>query len=232
MSVDRNLPTLWSFPFTILLIMLIVAAADVLFNLIPLEISHDAWMWAFSTLITTIIASLVAERFAMEKKKALLSMALSAIFTILFYRDISSLLKRTPINSVESAIQNPFIGMAVYASVLTIIPGVMIGVAVGGILGSIHKAPIERWRPKFKISHEPSDPTVSGYERFCGWCGMTVPYESKYCPFCGKEPERRPAPEVKYCRFCGTQIKYRGQFCPECGQEMEMISKPLVFYFR
>jgi hypothetical protein len=129
--------SLWSIPFTLLLIMLILAAADVLFPFIPLEISHGTWMWAFSTMITTICASLVAEKLSMDRKRAVVSMAGAAAFSILFYRGISSFLQRSLVNSIQSIIPNPFVEMAVYTSVLTIIPGALVGVIFGGVLGSL-----------------------------------------------------------------------------------------------
>jgi RNA polymerase subunit RPABC4/transcription elongation factor Spt4 len=215
--------SLWSIPFTLLLIMLILAAADVLFPFIPLEISHGTWMWAFSTMITTICASLVAEKLSMDRKRAVVSMAGAAAFSILFYRGISSFLQRSLVNSIQSIIPNPFVEMAVYTSVLTIIPGALVGVIFGGVLGSL---PI---RISTKRKEEPEIQKY-GVGKICIRCEQGLPIDSSFCPFCGAQPEQRSTPLMMYCRFCGSSLKYRGQFCPECGREIDMVSKPLVFY--
>ncbi len=222
--------SLWSIPFTLLLIMLILAAADVLFQFIPLDISHGTWMWAFSTVITTICASLVAEKLSMDKRRALLSMASAAAFSILFYRVISSFLQRSLVSSMQSVIPNPFVEMAVYISVLTIIPGAIVGVIFGGILGSIPVRPFTKKKITFEIPPAFTSPQRLGVEKVCARCGQAVPLDSSFCPFCGAEPEQRSVPLMMYCRFCGSQLRYQGQFCPECGREIEMVSKPLVFY--
>jgi hypothetical protein len=206
--------------------MLILAAADILFQFIPLKISHGTWMWAFSTVITTICASLVAEKLSMDNRRALLSMASAAVFSILFYRNISAFLQKSLASSIQSVIPNPFIEMVVYTSVLTIIPGVVVGVIFGGVLGSVPT----RYSTKKKIVFEipPADtytPRLS-VEKVCNICGQAIPVVARFCPFCGVEPEQRSAPQMMYCRFCGSQLKYCGQFCPECGREIDMISKP------
>ncbi len=54
----REPPIMWSIPFTLLLITLLLAAADMLFPFLPLEVGPHSWMWAASTLISAVIASL------------------------------------------------------------------------------------------------------------------------------------------------------------------------------
>ena len=226
----REPMSLWSVPFTLLLIMLILAAADVLFQFIPLKISHGTWMWAFSTVITAISASVVSERLSMDNRRALLSMASAAAFSILFYRSISSFLQRSFTGSIQGVIPNPFVQMAVYTSVLTVIPGALVGVVFGGVLGSIPVKPLAKRRITFEILPEEEAPPGEGVEKFCSGCGHGIPIDSSFCPFCGAEPRQRPAPKMTHCRFCGSRLKYHGQFCPECGREIEMVSRPLVFY--
>lgn len=221
---------LWSIPFTLLLIMLILAAADVLFQFIPLNISHGLWRWAFTTVITSICASLVAEKLSMDTRRALISMVSAAAFSLLFYRSLSTILQRTLTNSFLSVIPNPFVEMAVYTSALTIIPGALIGVVFGGVLGFIPDKSITKGKIEWKIFPEERVQENYGVEKLCGRCGEANPIDSSFCPFCGMEPVQRPAPRMTHCRFCGAELKYRGQFCPECGREIDMISKPLVFY--
>ncbi len=226
----REPVSLWSIPFTLLLIMLILAAADILFPFIPLEISHATWMWAFSTVITTICASLVTEKLSMDNRRALLSMVSAAAFSILFYRNISAFLQRSLASSFQSIIPNPFVKMVVYTSVLTIIPGALVGVIFGGILGSVPTRSSTKKKIAFEIPPADTDTPRLGVEKVCGRCGQAIPIDSRFCPFCGAEPEQRSVPQMIYCRFCGSQLKYQGQFCPECGLEIDMISRPLVFY--
>ncbi|MGD2200827.1 MAG: zinc ribbon domain-containing protein [Candidatus Bathyarchaeota archaeon] len=224
-------PEIWSFPFTLLLIVLIVAAADVLFSFLPIRLGQGGWMWILSTLVTAVVASLVAEKVSTDKRNAVVSMVLAVTFLILFYRDISALFLLTPINSVQSYIPNPFIGMAIYTSTLTLAPGALIGVILGGVIGVIplDKAAKGRDGLVFKFTQSSED-KASSYEKHCRGCGRNVPSDSKFCPFCGEEPQLRPVPEARYCRLCGAHLKYGGKFCPECGQEIGVVSTPLIYY--
>jgi hypothetical protein len=43
-------PILWSIPFTLLLITVILAAADYLLPFIPLQVGREKWMWFASTM--------------------------------------------------------------------------------------------------------------------------------------------------------------------------------------
>ena len=222
--------SLWSIPFTLLLVMLILVAADVLFPFIPLDMSHGTWMWAFSTVITTVCASLVAEKLSMDRKRAVVSMAGAAVFSILFYRGISSFLQRSLVSSIQSIIPNPFVEMAVYTSVLTIIPGALVGVIFGGVFGSLPNRTSTKRKISFKILPEEPEIQKHGVVKICSRCEQGLPIDSSFCPFCGAQSEQRSAPLMMYCRFCGSSLKYQGQFCPECGREIDMVSKPLVFY--
>lgn len=223
-------PGVWSFPLTILLIVLIVAAADVLFKFLPMRIEQNGWMWIFSTLVTAVIASLVTEKLSMDVKKATISMTLAMAFSILFYRDISSMFLRSPVEAIQSSISNPFIGMAVYTSALAIAPGALFGALLGGMVASI---PFEKTGGmKIGLDIHVDEPSVqsSTYERVCSGCGRSLPLDSKFCPFCSGEPQSRPVPEVRFCRLCGSRLKYVGRFCPECGQEIGLNSNTLVYY--
>jgi RNA polymerase subunit RPABC4/transcription elongation factor Spt4 len=227
---DLDSAGIWSFPFTFLVLLLIVAAADVLFSFIPFSVGSNGWLWAISTTVTAIVASYVAEKISMDKKKALVSMVLSAAFSALFYRDITSLLQKTPVQAITSTTSNPFIGMAVYTSAITVIPSALVGVILGGVISSYNVSE-KKFKPIFTFPSQVGDDTEKiGSEIACITCGRSLPYDSKFCPFCGKVPESRPIPEPNFCRFCGTHLKYKGKFCPECGDETEMISKAYVFY--
>lgn len=222
--------SLWSIPFTLLLIMLILAAADVLFKFIPFRISNETWLWVFSTIITTICASLVSEKFSLEDKRTMISMATAAAFSILFYRDVYSFLQRTFGSSIQSMIPNPFVEMAVYTCVLTVIPGAFVGVIFGGIIGSISGRAPNKKKLTFDIPPANSNLQSYGIQNVCCSCGQITPIDSGYCPYCGSGTEQRSVFQIRYCRFCGSNLKYYGQFCSECGREIDMISKPLVFY--
>ena len=227
---DLESTGVWSFPFTFLVLLLVVAAADVLFSFIPFEIGSGGWLWAISTTATAVIASYVAERLSMDRRKALISMVLAATFSVLFYRDLSALVQRTPVQEMTMAASNPFIGMVVYTSAITVVPSALVGVILGGVISSF-RVSRRKFKPTFVF---PAATAVIeeaiGHELACVSCGRSLPFDSKFCPFCGKEPEHRSLPAPKFCRFCGAHLKYRGIFCPECGDEIELISKPHIFY--
>jgi len=105
-----------------------------------------------------------------------------------------------------------------------------VGVIFGGILGSVPNRSSTRKKIAFEIPPADTVTPRLGVEKVCGRCGQAIPNDSRFCPFCGAEPEQRSVPQMMYCRFCGSQLKYRGQFCPECGRDIDMISRPLVFY--
>ena len=227
---DLESTGVWSFPFTFLVLLLIVAAADVLFSFIPFEIGSGGWLWAISTTVTAVIASYVAERLSMDRRKALISMVLAAAFSVLFYRDLSALVQRTPVQEMTMAASNPFIGMAVYTSAITVVPSALVGVILGGVISSFNFSE-KKLKPTFVFPTSTSvKEEVVGHELACVSCGRSLPFDSKFCPFCGREPEHRSLPAPKFCRFCGAHLKYRGMFCPECGDDIEMISKPHIFY--
>ena len=223
-------PTLWSIPFAILMIILIVAAADMVFPFLHLNISQRTWMWAVSTLITTIVSSLVTEIISLNNRRALLSMGLAAVVSTVIYIDLHNFIQRTVVNAVESVIPNPLLGNAVYSIILTVVPGALTGVILGGIFGFF---PISTRTKEETIDlGANSIPTYKkwpGYEKLCKRCGHPAPFESKFCPFCGVELMKQMAPPVRFCRFCGSRIYVVGKYCPECGQEITMISKPSVF---
>lgn len=226
----RESPTLWSIPFIILMIILIIAATDMLFPFIPLNISQQTWMWAVSTLITTIISSLVTEIISLNNKRAILSMGLAAIVSTVIYVDLSNFIQRTIVDAVQSVIPNPLLGGAVYTTILTIVPGLLSGIVLGGIFGFFPSLP--------EMKHDTPNPNTqtksrinqwSGYEKICKRCNHTSPFESNYCPFCGLELIREQAPPVRFCRFCSARIYLIGNYCPECGMEISMMSKPSVY---
>jgi len=226
----RESPTLWAIPFTILMIILIIAAADMLFPFLPLTIGQRTWMWAVSTLVTTIIASLVTEIIYLNSRRALLSMALAATVSTVLYIELSNFFQRTVVDAVLSVVPNALLGGAVYTVILTVVPGVLTGVVLSGVLGFF---PVSTG-----MGHEAADWSAAlrstdgqwpGFEKVCERCGHPAPFESKFCPFCGVELMRRHAPPVRFCRFCGARIYLVGQYCPECGGEINMLSKPSVY---
>jgi RNA polymerase subunit RPABC4/transcription elongation factor Spt4 len=227
---DLESTGVWSFPFTFLVLLLIVAAADVLFSFIPFEIGSGGWLWAISTTATAVIASYVAERLSTDRRKALISMTLAATFSVLFYRDLSALVQRTPVQAISGATSNPFIGMAFYTAAITVVPSAFVGVILGGVISSF-KVSKKKFKPEFVFPAQAAEKVeMIGHELACVSCGRSLPFDSKFCPFCGREPEHRSLPAPKFCRFCGAHLRYRGMFCPECGDEIEMISKPHIFY--
>jgi len=231
-SFTRNVsdpPILWSIPFSLLIATVVLAALDKLFPVIPLNVGPGTWMWAVSTLITTIMASLVAEMISDDSRRAMLAMVLSSVVFTLIYKDISNVVRKSIMENVQGAIPNPLISMVVYTSVLTIVPGALTGVIFGGVLGSF---PVSTaLNPKSQLSIAPKEaeePRLPGLEKVCGQCGYASPLESRFCPYCSTELTMRRAPTVQYCRFCGARINYLGQFCPDCGKVIDIVSKPRI----
>lgn len=226
----RESPVLWSIPFAILMMILAVAAVDTLFPFLPLNIGPRTWMWAISTLITTIISSLVTEIISLNNRRALISMGLAAVVSTVIYIDLSNFIQRTIFDAIQSVVPNPLFGSAIQNAILTVVPGALTGVVLGGIFGFFPGSP--------RIKQEPPGPDArltapnlpwSGYEKVCTRCGHPSPFESRFCPFCGVELVRQRAPPVRFCRFCGSRIYLVGSYCPDCGREITMLSKPAVF---
>lgn len=226
----RESPTLWSIPFAILMAILIIAAADMLFPFLPLNIGQQTWMWAVSTLITTIISSLVTEIISLNNRRALLSMGLAALVSTVIYVDLSDFIQRTIIDAVQSVVPNPLLSYAVYTVIVTIVPGTLAGVVLGGIFGFFPSSPKKTHETLDQSPHlRPTHTQWTGYEKICQRCGHLAPFESMFCPFCGIELMRRKAPPVRFCRLCGARIYLVGQYCPECGREITLLSKPAVY---
>jgi len=201
-----------------------------LFPFLPLNISQQTWMWAVSTLITTIISSLVTEIISLNNRRALISMGLAALVSTVIYIDLAKFIQRTVIDSVQSVIPNPLLGSAVYTFVLTVVPGVIAGVILGGIFGFFPVPLKMKQRTQIQKAHPRSSSRHwAGFEKLCKRCGHTAPFESKFCPFCGVELMRQQAPPVRFCRFCSARIYLVGHFCPECGREITILSKPSVY---
>lgn len=226
-------PMLWAIPFTLLLITLILAAADTFISFVPLDIGLGTWAWAISTLITTIVASLVTEITQEDNRKAILAMGSAAVVFSLIYKDLSNVLKLSVVEVVKGAMPNSFIGTIVYTSILTVVPGVLTGAVLGGIIGCFPTRLLTKEKESISIAPQGHvDLTSTGYVKICNRCGYHAPVESSFCPFCGLGLTRLRAPTVKFCRFCGARIHYMGQFCPDCGRELDVISKPQVYIDR
>ena len=228
--IREESPSVWSLPFTILLIVLIIAATDVLFPFLPIRIGQIGWMWILSTLVTSIVSSLVTERLSMDQKKAFVSMVLAGAFSILFYRDFSAFLLRTPIQSLNSSISNTFVGLATFTTILTMVPGIIVGGFMGGIISIIPLENLCEKKSHFQLNPSVFEDKIQGFGVMCVSCGRYLPTDSKFCSFCGEGLTHQPIPYVSYCRLCGSDIKYGGSFCPECGQEIELLLKPHIFY--
>jgi hypothetical protein len=231
-SFTRNVsdpPILWSIPFSLLVATIVLAALDKLFPVIPLNVGPGTWMWAVSTLITTIMASLVAEMISDDSRRAMLSMVLSSVVFTLIYKDLSNIVRKSIVENVQGAIPNPLISMVIYTSILTVVPGALTGVIFGGVLGSFPIFTALKPINQFSIApKEVIEPRLPGLEKVCGQCGYSSTLESRFCPYCGTELTMRRAPTVQYCRFCGSRINYLGQFCPDCGKAIDIVMKPRV----
>jgi hypothetical protein len=232
-SMVRNVsdpPILWSIPFTLLVVTIILAAIDILIPHISLNVGTGTWLWASSTLITAIMASLVAEMVSVDNRRAMLSMGFSAVIFTLIYKDLTSVLRKSIIDVIQGAMPNPIIGMAVYTSILAIVPSALTGMIFGGIFGSFPISTLFRPETQFSIApREVEEPSLPGLEKVCSLCGHHAPFESRFCPYCGIELTVQRAPTVQYCRFCGARITYLGQFCPDCGKQIDLVSKPKIY---
>ena len=228
-------PILWSIPFTLLLITLMLAAADTLLPFVPLNQSPQTWTWLASTLVATIVTSLVTETLTKDGRRGLISMVVGAAVFSLIYKNVTDIFSRTVVDVVESAIPNPLLGKAIYTSVLTVVPGTLAGTVMGGIAGLIPGRKPKDARERMVMSTTMPAPNIAevpvAFEILCHTCGRTSPYESRFCPFCGVELTRREVPVIKYCRYCGSRIKHLGQFCPDCGREIDQVLKPQIYFF-
>ena len=223
-------PILWSIPFSLLVTTIALAALDKFFPIIPLNVGPGTWMWAISTLITTILASLVAEMISDDSRRAMLSMGLSFVVFTLIYKELSNVIRKSFLENIQGAIPNPLISMVVYTSILTVVPGALTGVIFGGVLGIFPISTALNSKNQLSIApKEVEEPRLPGLEKICNQCGYSSSLESKFCPYCGTELIMRRAPTVQYCKFCGARINFLGQFCPDCGKAIDIVSKPRTF---
>ncbi len=221
-------PILWSIPFTLLLITVIVAVADFLMPFITLNVEGRTWMWLASTLTTAVVSSLVTEKLTSDNKRTVISMVLASVLFSALYGPISGFFSKAVVNVVRASIPNPFLGMALSTSTITLMPGVLSGILLGGFFSIV---PLSRKGIKdvfTKDSIDAPEPDL-GYVKMCGRCGHNAPYDSRFCPYCGVPLTRREVPIIRFCRFCGSKISFLGQFCPDCGKEIEQRSRSLVY---
>jgi RNA polymerase subunit RPABC4/transcription elongation factor Spt4 len=214
-------PFLWSIPFVLLFILLIVASADILIPFMDLRLGNRAWMLIVSMLISAVVSSMITELRTTSKRRTLISMVLATFFSFLVYDQLANLIQNHVVQAVQGSVPNPFINIAVYASFLTLVPGAIVGAITGGVLVFLPKL------PKIRTLEEPVNLIKTNgtiHEKVCTRCGQTAPLESSFCPFCGMELSKRETLGVKFCMYCGSYIQYLGRFCPECGKEIDVSS--------
>ena len=57
-----------------------------------------------------------------------------------------------------------------------------------------------------------------GGEAFeCGECRTQIPFNTKFCPECGKEFER----DILECAYCDAEVNPLAKFCQACGKEFQ-----------
>ncbi len=185
-------------------------------------------MWMASTLTTAVVSSLVTEKLTSDNRRTAISMVLASVLFSALYGPISGFFSKAVVNVVRASIPNPFLGMALSTFTITLMPGVLSGILLGGFFSIV---PLSRKGIKdvfTKDSIDAPEPDL-GYVKMCGRCGHNAPYDSRFCPYCGVPLTRREVPIIRFCRFCGSKISFLGQFCPDCGKEIEQRSRSLVY---
>lgn len=217
--------SIWLVPFSALAIVLIIAVVDLLFTSYFLKVNHQVWMWAFSSLITFVVASLVTEFISLSNKRALFSLALAGLVSMVIYLNIAIFLHEKAVGFIESIVPNPVLSNALYVVIMTLIPGVTIGGLVGAVISLF---PMGR-RGERGGEETEAIGRIGGVEKYCERCGYTYPFDSSYCPFCGIPLSKRSVPLTRFCRYCGSRIYTMGKYCPECGRDIRLASRPEIY---
>lgn len=216
--------SIWLIPFSALAIVLILAVVDLLFAFYFLNVNHQVWTWALSSLLTVVIASLVIELISLSNKRALISLSLAGVVSVVIYLDIAVFLHEKTVSVLQSVVPNPLLSNVLYAVIMTLIPGVAIGGIIGAVIGLFPVGKKEEKEEKTETMRQ-----VGGVEKYCERCGYTYPFDSRYCPFCGIPLSKRPVPLMRFCRYCGSRIYAMGKHCPECGREIRLASRPEIY---
>ena len=74
----------------------------------------------------------------------------------------------------------------------------------------------------------PQQPAAPQQTVACPSCGTQVRADARFCPVCGGDMKKTPAPVVEKpaeqmttCPYCGAQIRASAKFCPSCGSAMK-----------
>ena len=60
--------------------------------------------------------------------------------------------------------------------------------------------------------------------QYCPRCGMVVPEDSKFCPYCGYSLRELALREF-VCPRCGEKIPREYMYCPKCGYVLRQVGK-------
>jgi hypothetical protein len=217
-------PILWSIPFTLLLLTTFTALLDWLVPFISFNVEYGTWVWLAATLVTTIVTSIITEVVSSDKRRVLASMMGSALVFSFLYNDIVNVFLSGFMESVQGTFPYPIIGTAINTIILSILPGTVMGILVGGAISLIPKTPtLKKNELAMTTSRFYNAPPT--FEKLCSYCDRLSPFEATYCSTCGGELTRQESPETKYCMYCGSKINYVGKYCPECGEEIDLASR-------
>lgn len=221
----KNRSSIWVIPLFALVIVFLMALVDLLFALYFLRVDQHVWIWALSSLITVVVASVVAEAISMSSRRALFSLVIAGIVSIVIYLDIAIFLHEKVVKILQAIVPNPLLDDTLYATIMTFIPGIAIGGIIGAVIGIF---PTGRMR-KVEEMRIAGVETMKWAEKYCERCGYIAPFDSNYCPYCGAPLSRRYVPVMRFCRYCGAKVYPTGDYCPECGREIRFASRPEIY---
>ncbi|RJS88402.1 zinc ribbon domain-containing protein [Candidatus Bathyarchaeota archaeon] len=222
---QENHGSVWVVPLFALAIVFLMAIVDLLFAFYFLKVDQHIWMWALSSLITVVVASVVAEVISLNSRRALFSLILAGIVSVVIYLDIAIFLHEKVVNVLQGIIPNPLLNDTLYATIMTFIPGITIGGLIGAVIGLFPTGRTRR-AEKGRIT---GMETTKWVEKYCTRCGYIAPFDSNYCPYCGAVLSKRYVPVMRFCRYCGAKVYPTGEYCPECGREIRFASRPEIY---